>query len=207
MSKKNNLGEILDKINFHLCDQNPVLINEWKFYFSEQSNFHIYQDFSPDTLAGEINAIILMSDSLGHILDGDLEDFDFVLEQKIQKIIFDSKFGELVVGEALIILIDNVLSMEYKYLILAPIMRLPMNIDNTINMYLAFRAVLSQLVKFNTQQTNNSDKIKNVVCYGLDAMHEKIIAKQMFYAYSKMVNLDDKIDLDYVLWEQNDMTK
>lgn len=76
------------------------------------------------------------------------------------------------------------------YMIVAPTMRVPMNINGTVNVYLAFRAILIELLK--------SD-IDHVIIPGLGTgigkLPAEICSNQMYCAYNKMLNPDRNLDL------------
>jgi len=50
-------------------------------------------------------------------------------------------------------------------MVAAPTMRVPGDVSRTVNAYLAFRAILLEIVKFNI--ANAGQKIESVVCSGL----------------------------------------
>ena len=80
-------------------------------------------------------------------------------------------------------------------------MRVPMNIENTFNVYLAFRAILIEVIKFNSdvENINANQKIQHVVCPGLGTgigcVPAEICAKQMFKAYNVIVHPEPYLDL------------
>lgn len=145
------------------------------------------------------NAIVSPANSFGDLQGGiDLiyfRRFGYKLEKRLQQEIIDKKFGELVIGDALIL--PMITSYNYQYLISAPTMRVPMNIENTINVYLAFRAILIELIKFNS--VNAGSKIHHVVCPGLGTGIGKVppdlCAKQMYQAYNIISRPDHYLDL------------
>lgn len=61
------------------------------------------------------------------------------IQTAVRKQIFDFHHGELVIGNADIISTEN---QSIPYLIIAPTMRVPMILHDSINAYLAARAVL-----------------------------------------------------------------
>ena len=211
---------ILSNITFHLCDLDQAIVEAWKLYFDGLPNFKFYccdilsiplendaydtDDDTDDNMVTKyntINAIVSPANSFGDLQGGiDLvyyKKFGYVLEEKIQKMIIKQKFGELVIGDALIIPIGG--GYNYDYLISAPTMRVPMDIRNTVNVYLAFRAVLIELIKFNSQTGYSKYNIKHVVCPGLGTGIGKIsaemCAKQMLQAYSVMINPNFDLEL------------
>jgi O-acetyl-ADP-ribose deacetylase (regulator of RNase III) len=75
-----------------------------------------------------------------------------------------------------------------KYLISCPTMRIPENVSKTVNAYLAFRAGLIEIIKFNQ---SNKNKISSVLCPGLGTLTGNIspvnCARQMKYAYDLII--------------------
>ena len=67
-------------------------------------------------------------------------------------------------------------------------MRVPMDVSKTINAYLAFRASLIEIDKFNK---DNDEKITSVLCPGLGTLTGGIsplnCAVQMNYAYDSII--------------------
>src|SRR5690242_9267078 len=88
-------------------------------------------------------AIVSPANSFGYMTGGiDLvyrDKFGQKVEALVQKNIELHFYGELPIGSALSVPMRG---QNYKYLISAPTMRVPMNVDNTLNAYLAFRAAL-----------------------------------------------------------------
>ena len=81
--------------------------------------------------------------------------FGWQMQDRLQEVIREKHRGELLVGDAIII--PTVEGKEYegsvdwskfnegqpiKYLISAPTMRVPLEVNNTANAYLAFRAII-----------------------------------------------------------------
>lgn len=202
-----NNSNILEKITFNLCDLNPILVDEWKFYFNEVSNFKFYNCDILEIDSQESVAYISPANSFGDMQCGInlvyLNKFGNQLEEDLQKKIITDRSGELLIGEAIIASINN----SSKYLISAPTMRVPMSIQYTVNAYLAFRAVLIELVKFN--QANPNKEIKTVICPGLGTgigqLKPNICAKQMWCAYNSIIHLSNKLDLEILSWEHCDM--
>lgn len=110
-----------------------------------------------------------------------------MLQELIQNKIINEKHGELIIGDAFIVDLPDYIK---GYFIVAPTMRVPMNITNTINIYLAFRAILICVM--------NSD-IKHVIIPGLGTgigkLPADVCANQMYHAYNKLLNPDRHLDL------------
>lgn len=89
------------------------------------------------------DAVVSPANSFG-FMDGGIDmvysqHFGWQVQEKLQKIIRDKHHGELLVGTAQIVETDN---MKIPFMIASPTMRVPMKLKNTINPYLAARAVL-----------------------------------------------------------------
>ena len=82
-------------------------------------------------------------------------------------------------------------------MISAPTMRVPANIQGTVNAYLAFRAALIAALKHNAEHEH--DPILSILSPGMGTavgeMEPKIAAIQMCFAY-KMVMKDEKLSFD-----------
>jgi O-acetyl-ADP-ribose deacetylase (regulator of RNase III) len=193
--------DILKDITFHLCDFNQELIEMWTLYFGDMVNFKFYNCdiFSVPIPIDTINAIVSPSNSFGDLQGGIdfiyFKKFGYKLEEQLQQTIIEKKFGELIIGDALILEMNKFYN--YQYFIAAPTMRVPMCVDKSVNAYLAFRATLIELIKFNTN--NESYKINHVVCPGLATGIGKIpaelCARQMFQAYNIIINPSYYLDL------------
>jgi len=120
--------------------------------------------------------------------------------EKFAKRIVKARFyDELPVGQAISVPMKK---QNYKYLIFAPTMRLPMKIDNTLNPYFAFRAALLE--------ARNLD-VKSLLSPGLgtltgDACPE-MAARQMFVAYLNIFQDINLTDLEQLFKQQNWMLR
>lgn len=180
-----------------LVDTNEELVKEWTFYFAEFENIEIHcGDIIPVIEKHKSAHIVSPANSFGDMQGGiDLVYYNYFghkLEEKIQTLIQETKHSELVVGDALIL-------EEYKLprMIFAPTMRVPMNISNTINVYLAFRAVLIAIYDYN--YSCQFDQIEMVICPGMGTGIGKVspamCAKQMYKAYIDFLNPPRHLDL------------
>jgi len=96
-----------------------------------------------DICIAECNAVVSPANSFG-FMDGGLdralsERFGWQLQERLQKIIAKRPLGELLVGEALTVDTGN---RSISWLICAPTMRVPMKLRQSINAYLAMKAIL-----------------------------------------------------------------
>ncbi|MEG4420242.1 macro domain-containing protein [Microcoleus sp. LAD1_D5] len=121
------------------------LVRAWESTCGSMENVKIHRGSIFDV---KCDAIVSPGNSFGFMDDGlDLEISEYfggqVLE-RLQKLIQDRHHGELLVGMAEVLDTDHA---EIPYLIVAPIMRVPTVLRETVNVYLATRAILT-LVKF-----------------------------------------------------------
>ncbi|XP_078309781.1 uncharacterized protein LOC111102892 [Crassostrea virginica] len=148
------------------------------------------------------DAIVSPANSFG-FMDGGIDmvysrHFGWQMQERLQKVIREQFDGEVLVGQAVIIPAydDKTPSSEelrghnegvpIKYLISAPTMRVPQCVDDTVNAYLAFRAVILAVRKHNMK--NPEDQITSVLCPGLGTavgmMEYTKCAQQMCLAYA-----------------------
>jgi len=192
----------ISKITFHLCDLNADLIDQWKLYFGDHSNFtfhhgDIFKVYEDLKTSNQNIGLVSPANSFGELSGGIdllyLHYFGYRLEEEIQNKIVKEKDGELIVGDAFIVDLPDYIK---GYFIVAPTMRIPMNICGTVNVYLAFRAILIAL--------KDSD-ITHVIVPGLGTgigeVPPEVCAKQMYHAYSKILNPDKSI-LDLMVYHQ-----
>lgn len=124
--------------------------------------------------------------------------FGWQMQERLQKVIREEHDGEILVGHAVIIpAYDEQVppkeedlkgcneEIPIKYLISAPTMRVPQSVENTVNAYLAFRAVILAVQKHNMRNPGN--EIRSVLCPGLGTavgmMDYRQCAQQMRLAY------------------------
>jgi O-acetyl-ADP-ribose deacetylase (regulator of RNase III) len=82
-------------------------------------------------------------------------------EKAAQRAIIERHHGELAVGSAEIVETGHT---DWRFLIVAPTMRVPENVSRTLNPYLAFRAALLAVAAKNAAAR---ESIRSVVCPGL----------------------------------------
>lgn len=179
---KINLDQVYGVI---FCLRNKEGIKEFKKEFKK---FPWIKIKDADILTQEADAIVSPANSFG-FMDGGLdyqlsEFFGWDLEKKLQKIIKEKHSGELIIGNAEILETGN---KKIPYLISTPTMRVPMKIENTMNPYLATRAMFNAINEFNSKE----NKIKSVLIpsmgTGVGRIPYNIAARQMCVAYEKAV--------------------
>lgn len=169
-------------MQFHLIAYNQELYEAWNETFAEHAEVRISQG---DILTFTADAIVSPANSFGY-MDGGLDlkysqFFGWELEQRLRTVLLENHHGELPVGQAVIVATEHP---AIRYLISAPTMRVPMNVAETVNAYLAFRAVIQATQVFN--QTAH-DPIVSILCPGLATgegrMPPERCAFQMYEAY------------------------
>lgn len=123
------------------------LVRAWESTCGKMESVKIHRGSIFDV---KCDAIVSPGNSFGFMEGGlNLEISQFfggqVLE-RLQKLIQSRHHGELLVGRAEVVDTDHA---QIPYLIAAPIMRVPTVLRETVNVYLATRAILT-LVKFGT---------------------------------------------------------
>jgi O-acetyl-ADP-ribose deacetylase (regulator of RNase III) len=173
-------------VKIFLRDLSESMVDAWCAVFDGCSGVEVSCGNIFDLKA---DAIVSPANSFGFMGGGiDLaysRYFGWGLQKELQKIIREKYYGELPVGNAVIL---KTKSKEIKYLISAPTMRLPQDISGTLNAYLALRTVLIEIKEFNKKSDN---EIKSILCPGLGtltgAMPPRACAVQMKKAYDSIL--------------------
>lgn len=183
-------------MKIHLRDRNPKMVEAWKEKFQDTD----VEISCGDIFSGPIcDAIVSPANSFG-FMDGGIDGYYSMrwprLQGELQKYLYEHYYGELPVGQAVTVTIpyggeETILpgpwkrkddEQDFKYLVCAPTMRVPMVITDTVNAYLAFRATLIALKEF--------PQIESVLCPGLGTtigkMDPGIAALQMRVAYNQI---------------------
>ncbi|MBR9859814.1 hypothetical protein GYB22_03515 [bacterium] len=164
-------------MHLQLVDRNIGLCNEWEKLFSSEQYVSIH---CADFFSLETDCIVSPANSFG-FMDGGLDyaisrTLGWQVQERVQEKIRNEFHGELLVGQALLVETGNE---KIPYLISAPTMRVPLILTNTVNVYLASKAVF-RVVKENPQ-------IKTVTMSGLGTgvgqVPYDICAKQIYWAY------------------------
>ena len=172
-------------LRINLVHVDELLGRAWEKYFSEYDNVGIIDGditkIKCDAVVSPANSFGFMDGSLDYVLS---ERFGWHIQEDLQKKIFDSDEGELLVGKSMTLETGDD---AVPYLISAPTMRVPMNfnIATSINAYLAMKAILIAC--------KNNNNIQSVsipgLCTGCGRMPYHIAAKQMFLAFEEIVLL------------------
>jgi len=168
----------------HLRDINSSLVQAWKEAFADTPVIVSEGDIFDNTSA---DAIISPSNSFGY-MDGGIDmvyslHFGWSMSAELRQQIHQQWGGELLVGQAAVVDIrPHMPNTEFKYLIAAPTMRVPMDVSQTVNAYLAFKAAL--------RVATRHPEIQNILCPGLGTaiglMNPEVCAKQMRFAWDEL---------------------
>lgn len=123
------------------------LVNAWQSFCGDLPNVEIFHGSILDL---SVDAIVSPANSYG-FMDGGIDllyshRFGWQVQAKLQKIIREKHYGELLIGQAEIVETDV---SQIPFVISAPTMRVPMILKDTVNPYLAARAVFL-LIKHGT---------------------------------------------------------
>lgn len=111
----------------------------WTEFCEDLPNVEIHYgsilDLSVDAVVSPANSFGFMDGGIDHLYS---HHFGWQVQENLQKIIREKHHGELLVGQAEIVETNN---LEIPFVISAPTMRVPMILRDTVNPYLAARAV------------------------------------------------------------------
>lgn len=164
-------------MKIQLIDTNFEMCNQWRLYFGDCEDVIVFQG---DFFGLKTDCVVSPANSFG-FMDGGLDlviskKLGWTIQEKLQKVIQEKYFGELLVGQSELIETDN---LDVPFCISAPTMRVPLYINGTVNAYLASKSIF-QILK-------NESRINTVTISGLGTGVGKlpydICAKQMRQAY------------------------
>lgn len=164
----------------HLCAFDSAMARAWTTHFGSQSGVFIHEG---DILAKRADAILSPANSFG-FMDGGIDlayshFFGWELQDRLQETLRREHAGELPVGSAAMIPTEH---SDIPYLVSAPTMRVPGNIADTVNVYLAFRAALLAVKGRKEIQSLLSPALGT----GVGGMPIERAAKQMYAAYAEV---------------------
>src|SRR5687767_13486084 len=164
-------------IQLHLCALDPAMAHAWAAHFGSQPNVRIHEG---DILERKADAILSPANSFG-FMDGGIDlayshYFGWQLQDRLQQLLRRDHAGELPVGGAVVVQTQH---KAIPFLVSAPTMRVPGEISETVNVYLAFRAALLAV--------QASKHIKSLLSpalgTGVGAMPIERASRQMYAAY------------------------
>ena len=175
-----------EKLNIFLRDINADVVAAWRETFAGVEGVDVSQG---DIFGLTADAIVSPANSFGY-MDGGIDGvysmhFGWELSQRLREVLRTEWDGELPVGCAVIVETNDP---RIPYLVSAPTMRVPMNVSNTVNAYLAFRAALVAVRDHNRRHPGS---IRSLLCPGLatfyGCMDPRRSARQMLLAYRLVV--------------------
>jgi O-acetyl-ADP-ribose deacetylase (regulator of RNase III) len=183
-----------------LCDRSEEMVRAWQRYFPLDLGVRIVKG---NILTLPVEALAVPANSFGYTDGGiDLtisrEIFDWRLQERLRAVIDRQYAGELLVGQALVMATG---SDRFRYVVVAPTMRVPGDVSATINAYLAMRGILLA-VEF------EHERIRSIAVPGLATgvgkMPPERSAFQMYTAYRSIVlsdlewtrSLDKQVEYD-----------
>jgi O-acetyl-ADP-ribose deacetylase (regulator of RNase III) len=127
-------------MNIILTSVDDALADAWERFCGELGFVQVHRG---PIQALKCDAIVSPANSFG-FMDGGVDliysqYFGWHLQERLKELIATKHHGELLVGNAEIVETDDV---SIPYMIASPTMRVPMILGNTVNPYLAARAVL-----------------------------------------------------------------
>lgn len=174
-----------------LCDRSPAMVQAWKRYFSDDSGVKVVNQ---NILTLPVDALAVPANAFGFTDGGvDLaiskEVFDWRLQDTLRGLIERDHSGELLVGQALVMPTN---SARLRYVVVAPTMRVPADVSNTVNAYLAMRALLLAVEAHNrATKSAPGDQIRSLavpgLCTGTGQMPPERAAFQMWTAYRSTI--------------------
>jgi len=168
-----------------LSDRKLELVEAWRGAFAGEPDVIPTSD---DILSIDCDAIVSPANSFG-FMDGGLDHllsdfFGWHVQERVQTIIRSRPIGELLVGEAIIVPTDN---SRIPWVICAPTMRVPIVVWQSVNAYLAMKALLIA-----AKTHSHEIPIRSVAIPGLGTGIGKIsptnAARQMYAAYKEIIH-------------------
>lgn len=147
----------------YLIDLQPQLVRAWDEAFD---SFDFVAVRKEDFFDVPADAMVSPANSFG-IMDGGLDlairdTLGLQVQEAVQRAIVEQHHGELPVGAAVVVPSGDG---RWPFLVAAPTMRIPESVAQTVNAYLAFRAVLLAVKRHN--EAAGAPVIRTLVCPGL----------------------------------------
>lgn len=168
-----------------LADRQHELRLAWTRHFAGVSEVTVADEdifeLGADALVSPANSFGFMDGGIDHQIS---ERLGWHIQDAVQKCIRARPMGELLVGEAIVVPTGDA---RTSWLIAAPTMRVPMRIRESVNAYLAMKAILIA-----ARDHRDTIPIRSVACPGLGTgigkLDPNIAALQMRKAYDEILN-------------------
>jgi O-acetyl-ADP-ribose deacetylase (regulator of RNase III) len=158
------------------------MVEWWASYFKACADVQVSRG---DIFEDSADAIISPANSFG-FMDGGIDlvylrRFGHELQERLQALLLAQHDGELPVGQAVVIETGD---QAIPFLISAPTMRVPMDVSDTVNAYLAFRAAIRAVRRHNAMaQSPIRSVLSPGLCTAVGRMPFERCARQMHAAY------------------------
>ena len=140
-------------MKYVLRDINGELVQAWRLQFADCPDVTVSKG---DIFAAPADAIVSPANSFGFMNGGiDLAyslRFGWALQKRLQARLLAEHDGELPVGQAVIVETGDA---TFPFLVSAPTMRVPMDVSDTVNAFLAFRAVIRAVQMFHAYRASH----------------------------------------------------
>ncbi len=172
-------------VSIVLCDRSDAMVKAWKNYFADDTGVKSVRE---NILTVKTDALLVPANGFG-FTDGGIDVavsgaiFDMSLQDKLRPLIDSEYGGELLVGQALVMPTNNP---RIRYVVVAPTMRVPEDVSDTVNAYLALRGALLAVINHN-RKASTTNRIATLAVPGLATgvgnMPYERSAYQMWMAY------------------------
>lgn len=195
------------KFKLILVDIQPSLCKWFKVHFEGFSDVEVINNRFE--YLEQFDCMVSAGNSFG-LMDGGVDAaitlfFGKELQKQVQDYILKNYEGEQPVGTSFIIPTGN---LKHRYLAHTPTMRVPFSIEGTDYVYLAMKAMLGAVKRFN-MSVENDKRIKSVACTGLGTFFGKMelseASRQMSLAYKFFLNPPKEITWSFASNRQNDV--
>lgn len=167
-----------------------AMAEAWRRAFTNVVGVHVVEG---DILEGRCDAVVSPANSFG-FMDGGIDlayrnYFGMDLQSRVQATISSHFRGELPVGQATVVPTGNEI---IPFLVVAPTMRIPDRIGDTVNVYLAFRAALLAVFAHNAGTLTAITSLRvPALGTGIGAMPLSRAARQMHAAHVAVFETPD----------------
>ena len=168
-----------------LVDRWSPLVDAWSETFAERAGVIVREG---DFFANDADALVSPANSFG-IMDGGLDlairsEMGTDVQRRVQAVILERYHGEMPVGVAEIVETGHA---RWPFLVVAPTMRVPEPVSNTLNAYLAFRATLVAIRSFNKESLRIGSVVVPGLATGIGGMEPRRCAAQMRVAFDQVL--------------------
>jgi O-acetyl-ADP-ribose deacetylase (regulator of RNase III) len=164
-----------------LCDIHAPLIREWRNHFAAHNEVEVFHgsilDVAADAYVSPANSFGIMDGGIDAIVSARFP----LVEERVQTAI--AARGEpLPIGHCLTVETGD---FNVPYLLCAPTMMFPSRVAHTDNAYVAMRAILDEVRRFNQNASGIMSIAVPGLCTGVGDMPPHEAARQMAQAYAE----------------------